>query len=101
MSSNQVVVHGHVRPDGTLAVDQRVNLPPGPVNITVEAASEASGREETRAVLEDIWAQRKALGLKPRSKAEIDAEIEALRNEAEDEVQEIERLYDEIHSKPE
>ena len=43
MGNNQVVVHGHLRSDGTLVVDRPINLPPGPVNITVEVAPASSG----------------------------------------------------------
>lgn len=35
-------------------------------------------------VLQKIWDERKALGLQPRSPQEVDAEIEAMRNEWEE-----------------
>ena len=35
-------------------------------------------------VLQKIWDERKTLGLQPRSAQEIDAEIEAMRNEWEE-----------------
>ena len=90
MSTQQVVVHGRIRPDGTLQVEEKVNLPPGPVNITVEAA--AAARKGTLQVLEEIWAEREARGIVGRSKEEIDAEINAMRDEDEERMREIEEL---------
>lgn len=63
------------------------------MQVTVEAASPASQRESTQQVLRDIAARRQALGLKGRTKEEIDAEIDAMRNEDEQRMREIERLY--------
>lgn len=45
------------------------------VQVMVEAASPRAEREHTRKVLETIWAERQALGLRGRSKKEIDAEM--------------------------
>jgi hypothetical protein len=91
MSTHQVVIRGHIRPDGTLEVDEKVNMPPGPVSITVQATAAAS-RKRTLHVLEEIWSQREALGLAGRTKQEVDAEIDAMRNEDEGRMREIEKL---------
>ncbi len=91
MSTQQVVIHGQIRPDGTLQVEEKVNLPPGPVNVTVEAAP-AAARKGTLQVLEEIWAEREARGMVGRSKEEIDAEINAMRDEDEERMREIEEL---------
>ncbi|MGA2067721.1 MAG: hypothetical protein ABSG86_22325 [Thermoguttaceae bacterium] len=91
MNTHQVVVHGHIRPDGTLEVDEKVDMPPGPVSITVQATA-AGSRKRTLRVLEEIWSQREALGLAGRTKQEIDAEIDAMRNEDEARMREIEKL---------
>ncbi len=78
-------------------MDEKLNLPPGPVHVTVQAVLATSGREDTRKALEAIWTERKSLGLKGRTKEKIDAEIDALRNESEEEIREVERLYDDVH----
>lgn len=93
MAAQQVVVHGHIQPDGTLQVEEKVNLPPGPVQVTVEATGPTIQRESTQQVLRDIAARRQARGSKGRTKEEIDAEIDAMRNEDEERLREIERLY--------
>ena len=97
MDTQQVMVHGWISQDGILEVGEKLNLPPGPVSVTVQAVLPPSGREDTRTVLEAIWAERKAHGLKDRTKEEIDAEIDAMRDESEEEISEVERLYNAVH----
>ena len=80
MSTQQVILHGRIQLDGTLQVEEKVNLPPGPVNVTVESAAMAA-RKGTLQVLEEIWARRQSRGAVARSKDEIDAEINAMRDE--------------------
>lgn len=94
MSTDEAMVTGRVKPDGTLELDQKVPLPPGPVRVTVQAAVSPPGPEETWTALERIWEQRKALGIKGRTREEIDAQIDALRDESEEELREIERVHD-------
>jgi hypothetical protein len=52
-------------------------------------------REDTWTVLERIWAEREALGIPPRTREEIDAEINALRDELEEHANEIEAIQEE------
>jgi len=82
MSSQQVILHGQIQPDGTLQVEEKVNLPPGPVSVTVQSVPDAA-RKRTLQVLKEIWAEREARGIVGRSKEEIDAEINAMREEDE------------------
>jgi hypothetical protein len=97
MDTQQVMVHGWISQDGILEINEKLNLPPGPVHVTVQAVSPPSGREDTRKALEAIWAERKLLGLKDRTKQEIDAKINSLRDESEEEICEVERLYNDVH----
>jgi hypothetical protein len=90
MKGTLMTVPGKLRPDGTLELEQALTLPPGPVEVTVRVVSPL--REKTWAVLERIWRESEALGLKPRTVDEIDAEINALRDESEEEVRGIGRL---------
>ncbi len=83
MRSQHVVVAGHIGPDGSLEVKEKVNLPPGPVYITVQTAPPQPLRKGTLQVLREIWAERGALGRTGRTKEEIDAEIDAMRDEDE------------------
>ncbi len=92
MSVQQVVIQGRVRPGGTLEVDQKVDLPPGPVSVTLQTAVPATTRKPTLAVLEEIWAQRRARGMVGPNREEIDAEIAAMRAEDEQRMQAIEAI---------
>jgi hypothetical protein len=96
MDTQQVMVHGWISQDGSLEVAEKLNLPPDPVDITVQPAAARLPRRDTFEVLQEIWAERAALGLKARSAEEIDAEINALRNDSEEEIAEVERLYQNV-----
>src|SRR5207247_1285561 len=69
-----------LKPDGTLELDEKPGLPPGRVRVTLEAQA-AQSREDVWTVLERIRAERKARGMQGRSRAEIGAEINVLRDE--------------------
>jgi len=101
MDSQQVIVHGWISQDGSLEVEEKLNLPPGPVDVTVQAAAARPSRRDTFEVLQEIWHERAALGLKGRSAEEIDAEINALRNDSEEEIREVERLYEDVRRRRE
>ncbi len=92
MSVNQVTVTGQVKPDGTLEVTERVDLPPGPVQVTVEPRRNPSVEEDIRVVLARIWARRQARGAMARGKEEIDADIDLMRDDDERRMQEIEGI---------
>ncbi len=81
----EVVVQGTVKSDGTLELNQPVNLPPGEVRVIVQAMTALSGAgDNVLTVLERIWAERRAKGMQGRSGEQIDADIQAMRDEWED-----------------
>ncbi len=53
------------------------------------------GKDPFMERMEAIWAGQRARGHVPRTKEEIDAEIQQLRDEAEEEFLEVERLQEE------
>ena len=75
------IVGGLLRPDGTLELDQKVALPPGRVTVTVEPANAEILKRDPLDVLQEIWAERRALGQPARSREEIDAGLKAMRDE--------------------
>jgi hypothetical protein len=95
MNTTAVVVEGRVQPDGRLEVSQKVKLPPGPVQVTVRPVAEPVQPDRFWKMMESIWADQRTSGRVPRTQEEIDAEIVALRSEAEEEMQAVERLQDE------
>jgi len=94
MNAATVVVEGTVQPDGTLEVRQKVNLPAGRVQVTVEPVAEPVQPDRFWTMMESIWAAQLASGRDPRTREEIDAEIKALRDEAEEEMQAVEHLQE-------
>ncbi len=95
MSTSQVIVQGVLKVDGTLELDEQPTLPPGRVQVTVTMLSASSANFDPLAELEAIWAEREALGLVPRSAAEIDAELRAARSEWEERQQGLDRVQEE------
>ena len=91
MGTQPLFLHGQIRPDGTLQVEEKINLPPGPVSVTVRATEATTGKR-TMQVLEEIWAEREAHGTIGRSAEEIDAEINAMRDEDEERPRGIESI---------
>ncbi len=82
MSAAQVVVEGILKPDGSLEVTEKFGLPPGRVRVTVEVFHEPSpAGENWFAYLERARAERELARAIFRSRAEIDAEIDSIRND--------------------
>jgi hypothetical protein len=107
MSKEMHEVHGTVQADGSLVLDEKLDLPAGRVRVTVQTCTEPKNPDPAKflAMMESIWADQKVRGHVPRSKEEIDAEINQLRNEAEEEMQAVEELHEECqrarHQSPE
>lgn len=81
MSTTSVVVEGTLRSDGTLELAGKPNLPPGRVRVTVETIEPAAPPGDVWDYLERVRADNLARGFRGRSKEEIDAEINAMRDE--------------------
>jgi hypothetical protein len=95
MSGATLIVEGVVKPDGTLEVPQKLDLPAGRVQVTVRSMAEATQPDRFWKMMESLWADLRTGGRTPRTREEIDAEIDALRGEAEEEMQAVERLQEE------
>jgi hypothetical protein len=90
-----VTVGGIVKPDGTVEVSEKVKLPAGRVQVTLVPLSESSSDDPFWQRMQKIWEGQRARGHVPRTKEEIDAEIESMRNEMEEEFQATEHLQEE------
>ncbi len=93
MSATAIVLEGTVKPDGTLELDEKLNLPAGRVKVTVQAGYDRANDPFFQR-MEVIWAALREAGHVPRTKEAIDAEINELRDDAEEEMQEVERLHE-------
>ena len=101
MSANIEVIHGLVRADGTLEVPGKVGVTPGPVEITVRAVpATAPTTGDWWAVLQQIQARQAARGRTGQTAEEIDAEINAMRDEWEEHQLAIEKLQEELRQRP-
>jgi hypothetical protein len=94
-TTTPLVLEGTLTPDGTLLLDEKPNLPAGRVRVTVQPlAQPAPPADSLMSRMQAVWAAQKARGYVPRSREEIDADLRALRDEAEEEMQAVERLSD-------
>ena len=91
-----IMLQGTVEPDGSLVLDEKVSLPPGRVQVMLQSmASGASQGPGVLDVIAEIRKQQAARGHVPRTREAIDAEINELRQESDEEMKEVERLYQE------
>jgi hypothetical protein len=94
MTTSAVEIQGTLREDGTLVLDEMPNLPPGRVRVTVQPVLDYTQTDIWK-FSAGIWAEQAARGHVPRSKEEIDAELEAARQEDEERMLELERIHEE------
>ena len=94
MAPTHVVVEGTVNADGTLVLDGKLTLPAGRVQLIVQPLPDLPADDPFWQRMQKIWAGQKARGQVPRTKEEIDAQLNALRDEAEEEMRAIERLQE-------
>jgi hypothetical protein len=62
--------------------------------VTVQPLPNSSEPDRFWKMMESIWTELRASARPPRTREEIDAEVKALREEAEEEMQAIERLHE-------
>jgi hypothetical protein len=97
MNSEPIVLPGLVRPDGTLEVPGKVGLTPGPVEVTVRPLSAtAPPAGDWWQVVQQLRVEQAASGYVPPGAGEIDAQINALRNEWEDQQLARERMQEQF-----
>lgn len=69
-----VIVHDTLRPDGTLELNQAVNLPPGPVMVSVQSVLQVVDSVRGLAnVIDEIRHGQQARAFQERSTEEIEA----------------------------
>jgi hypothetical protein len=94
MTTNAIEVQATLREDGTLLPDEKLNLPPGRVRLTVRPAAEAAVAQFQQ-LLHSIRAAQQARGHVPRSAAEIEQDRRTLQAEMDKEIEEAGRLQEE------
>ena len=94
MPTNAIEIQGTLREDGTLVLDEKPNLPPGRVKVRLQTLPDYK-QTDIWQFFERLWAEQRARGHVPRTREEIDAELEAARQEDEERMQELERIHEE------
>ena len=94
MSQTAIVVQGIVKPDGTLQLDEKLNVPAGRVQVVVQPLPDLSSDPFWQS-MQAIWAGQVARGHVPRSAEDVESERRAVRQEMEDEIQEAMRIQGE------
>jgi hypothetical protein len=79
MSGALVTVTGMLSDAQTVILDDPVPLPPGRVRVTVETLPSAKSGEQFLSKLEAIHQALRTSGYRPRTKEEIDAQVQAER----------------------
>jgi hypothetical protein len=95
MSATHVVVDGTLKPDGSLELDSKLDLPPGRVQLIVQPLPELPKDDPFWQMMERIWADRKAAELTARSTEEVEAQRRALREDVEEDIEKAGRLQEE------
>ena len=95
MSTSIVTVEGIVKPDGTVEVPEKVDLPPGKVQVTLVPLPELPQDDPFWQRMQKIWAGQRARGHVPRSVEEVESERRAIREEWDERMAEINRIQEE------
>lgn len=93
--SSAVVIQGILKSDGSLELQEKVNLPPGRVQVTVTPLPELPKDDPFWQMMQGIWEGQKARGHVPRSSEEVEAERRTLREEWEERMRKIEVIQSE------
>ena len=102
MASAEIVLRGAVTADGRLVLDEEPTLPPGRVEVVLRTIDDATPAPSALLeVLERIWADLDAQGVKGRSAEEAVADVRALRDEWDAHQEQLERLQDQLRAKRE
>jgi hypothetical protein len=80
MSLQEIVIAGTLKPDGTLDLDQKLNLAPGRVTVVLRQESEAAPpREDWWQFMQRTRRELEAAGSRFMNEEEVSAHIEWLR----------------------
>jgi hypothetical protein len=95
MSTPVVTVEGIVKPDGTVEVSQKVNLPAGKVQVTLVPMPDLPQDDPFWQRMQKIWEGQRTRGHIPRSAAEVEEDRRAIREEWDERMAEIGRIQQE------
>ncbi|MEX2121914.1 MAG: hypothetical protein WD847_20205 [Pirellulales bacterium] len=83
MKPSQVVVHGMLRPDGSIQLDSRPNLPAGPIEVVLRPLSvPVPAEDDWWQQLQRARAELEAVGGPFRTSEEIEEERQGFREDS-------------------
>jgi len=92
MSLSEVVIEGTIQPDGTLVLDEKLNLSPGRVQVIVQTLPAIPKDDPFWQRMQAMWNAQKARGHVARSVEEVEAERRQIREEWDERMQRIEQV---------
>jgi hypothetical protein len=92
-SLTEIIVQGTLKPDGTLELDQKPDLPPGRVTVVLRQEAEPAASEGWWPYMQRVRAEREAAGYHFMNEVEMEDHIWWLR-EDEDRIDQIHREID-------
>jgi hypothetical protein len=101
MTPNVITVPGILKADGTLELSRPIHLPAGAVEVTVKSAGEP--KTDLLIVMQRIRQEQQMETTPRRTKEEIDAAVEQLRDELEEHIvaaEELQRAAWQAREKP-
>lgn len=91
MVRSEAVVRGTIQPDGTLHLDERLDLPPGPVQVIVTPLPCLPENDPFWQRMQAIWAGQRHRGHVPRSVEEVEYERRKVGEEWEERLDQLEK----------
>lgn len=81
MSHAETVIEGTIKPDGTLVLDEKPDLPPGRVTVVLRQVTVAAAPKDDSfwRRMQAMWDAQKTSGRVPRGAQEIDAQQREMR----------------------
>jgi hypothetical protein len=100
MSLTETVIEGTLKPDGTLELDQKPNLPPGRVTVVLrqETVVELPKDDPFWRRMQAMWDIPVSSGARTTGGEDSVAELERMRDEWEEHQEGIERLQEECRA---
>ena len=95
MSLSEIVMEGTLKPDGTLTLDEKPNLPAGRVQVIMQTLPELPIDDPFWQRMQAMWDAQKARGHVPRGVEEIEAQQREMRKGWAKRQEAIERLQEE------
>ena len=94
MNPSVYIVQGMVQGDGTLVLEEKLALAPGPVQVTILPLPELPRDDPFWRMMRGIWEGQKARGHVPRTEGDVESERQAVREEWERRMQAIQRVQE-------